>query len=92
MYFPLVLMCLFLAVASSCEKNDDIGLNGKTTAVFKPEVTYGTMTDQDGNVYKTVTMLQRRISVAPGIGSCTALTTIWPEVTSISRLVFLFVV
>lgn len=29
---------------------------GKTTAEFNPSVTYGTMTDQDGNVYKTVTI------------------------------------
>jgi uncharacterized protein (TIGR02145 family) len=28
--------------------------NGKTTAIFSSSVTYGTVTDQDGNVYKTV--------------------------------------
>ncbi|MBN1119431.1 MAG: fibrobacter succinogenes major paralogous domain-containing protein [Bacteroidales bacterium] len=30
--------------------------NGKTTAVFNPDKDYGTMTDQDGNVYKTITI------------------------------------
>lgn len=29
-------------------------LNGLTTAKFNPAIEYGTMTDQDGNVYKTV--------------------------------------
>jgi len=30
--------------------------NGKTTAVFNSGVTYGTLTDEDGNIYKTVTI------------------------------------
>ena len=30
--------------------------NGLTTAVFNSSKTYGTMTDQDGNVYKTITI------------------------------------
>ena len=53
---------MFLVFASSCEKDDDNGpssgnsTNGKTTAVFNPDVSYGTMTDQDGNLYKTVTI------------------------------------
>lgn len=60
--FPFLIMVLFLVFASSCEKDEDNdpGLNnptnGKTTAVFNPDVSYGTMTDQDGNVYKTVTI------------------------------------
>lgn len=44
---------------SSCNKDDSETsnpTNGKTTAVFNTAVTYGTMTDQDGNVYKTVTI------------------------------------
>lgn len=46
-------------VLSSCSKDDDSPsnpTNGKTTAIFNSSVTYGTMTDQDGNVYKTVTI------------------------------------
>lgn len=60
--FSLVVMSFFLVFASSCEKDKDVELqsdnqtNGKTTAVFNPNVTYGTLTDQDGNVYKTVTI------------------------------------
>jgi uncharacterized protein (TIGR02145 family) len=46
---------------SSCSKdeNDSSSINptnGKTTAVFNSNVTYGTITDQDGNIYKTVTI------------------------------------
>jgi len=59
--FPLiVIMGAFLIFSSSCEDVEDNEpnniTNGKTTAVFNPAVTYGTMTDQDGNVYKTVTI------------------------------------
>lgn len=66
--FPLLLMSVFLVFASSCKKDDDndpssnnpsVGNNqdnGKTTALFNTNVTYGTMTDQDGNTYKTVTI------------------------------------
>ncbi len=52
--FSLVLL-LFIV---SCKKDDNIdennGANGKTTAVFNPNLTYGSLTDQDGNVYKTI--------------------------------------
>ncbi len=47
-----LLIAIFLAFTNSC-KNPT---NGKTTAVFNPHITYGTMTDQDGNEYKTVTI------------------------------------
>jgi len=56
----LVLVGVFLVFTSSCEKDDGSSMgnstSGKTTAVFNPDVNYGTMTDQDGNVYKTVTI------------------------------------
>lgn len=43
----------------SCAKDEDGNnksnqINSKTTAVFNPGITYGTMTDQEGNIYKTV--------------------------------------
>jgi uncharacterized protein (TIGR02145 family) len=34
----------------------DSGSGGVSSAVFNPNLTYGTMTDQDGNVYKTITI------------------------------------
>lgn len=54
-----VLITAIVIVFSSCSKDDDNtsnATNGKSTAVFNSIVTYGTMTDQDGNVYKTVTI------------------------------------
>jgi uncharacterized protein (TIGR02145 family) len=59
---PFLIMGVFLLFASSCEKDDDDGstsnnpINGRSTAVFNTKITYGTMTDQEGNVYKTVTI------------------------------------
>jgi len=47
--------CILLA--TSCCKDDDgpsNPTNGLTTAVFNPNLKYGTMTDQDGNTYKTI--------------------------------------
>jgi len=48
----------FLFFTSSCKKDDDDNpsnmTNGKTLAVFNTKLTYGTMTDQDGNTYKTI--------------------------------------
>lgn len=35
-------------------KNDDNNTTGTTTAVFNPDLTYGTMTDQDGNINKAI--------------------------------------
>ena len=51
----LVLFVVLVIIA--CKKeNIDNPTNGKTSVVFNPNVSYGTMTDQDGNVYKTVTI------------------------------------
>ncbi len=51
----LLIMGLFIILASSCEKDDNNNpIPVKIAPVFNPAVTYGTMTDQEGNVYKTV--------------------------------------
>ncbi len=59
-FFLVMIMALFLSLMiSSCNKDDnepDNPFNGKTTAVFNPDLNYGTMTDQDGNEYKTITI------------------------------------
>lgn len=39
--------------SSGCKKDDS---QDKSTIVFNPSISYGTMTDQDGNKYKTVTI------------------------------------
>jgi uncharacterized protein (TIGR02145 family) len=54
------LIALTVSAFNSCKKDDSSKesgspYNGKTTAQFNPEITYGTMSDQDGNVYKTIT-------------------------------------
>src|ERR1039457_2989720 len=51
----LVLFVILVIIACKKEKSEN-PTKGKTTAVFNSAVTYGTMTDQDGNVYKTVTI------------------------------------
>lgn len=51
--FPLLIVGVFLIFASSC-KNDE-GYS-QTKPEFNPKVIYGTMTDLDSNVYKTVTI------------------------------------
>jgi len=58
----LILIALVAIMFNGCKKTDSTDTtpvvtnptNGKTTAVFNPNLTYGTMTDQDGNVYKTI--------------------------------------
>jgi len=56
--FPLTIVALLLSfMINSCKKDEsNNATNGKTTAVFNPNLTYGTMTDQDGNEYKTITI------------------------------------
>lgn len=56
--FSIILAgCLILMVTYGCETDDTINpINGKTTAVFNPGKTYGSLTDQEGNVYKTITI------------------------------------
>src|ERR1035437_2785206 len=49
----LVLIVILVIIACKKEKSDN-PTNGKTTAVFNTDLTYGTMTDQDGNEYKTI--------------------------------------
>lgn len=47
-----------LLIVSSCKKEDNgepaVDIPGKSSAVFNAALTYGSMTDQDGNVYKTI--------------------------------------
>jgi uncharacterized protein (TIGR02145 family) len=45
-----------LLIFVSCCKDDDDNKIGKSTAVFNTAKTYGTVTDIDGNEYKTITI------------------------------------
>lgn len=50
---------IFILSLNSCKKdqsNPTNPYNGKTTAVFNPNIAYDSITDQDGNSYKTVTI------------------------------------
>ncbi len=52
---------LLVSFAMGCDKDepadpDPTGDGGVTSAVFNTAKTYGTMTDQDGNTYKTITI------------------------------------
>ncbi|MCX6226266.1 MAG: fibrobacter succinogenes major paralogous domain-containing protein [Bacteroidia bacterium] len=52
--FPLIIMGMLFMLAKSCKKDDnptpDNGI------IFNPKLIYGTVTDIDGNVYKTITI------------------------------------
>jgi uncharacterized protein (TIGR02145 family) len=54
----LVAVGIVLIYNISCNKDDNNSsinpTNDKTTAVFNSQLSYGTMTDQDGNTYKTI--------------------------------------
>jgi uncharacterized protein (TIGR02145 family) len=58
--YSLFLMGAIIMIMSSCSKDDNdnpVNLtNGKTTARFNSLLTYDTMTDQEGNIYKTITI------------------------------------
>jgi uncharacterized protein (TIGR02145 family) len=62
-FLLLILMVgLFISFANGCkndkDNNEEIApvnpYNGKTTAVFNPNLYYGSLTDIDGNIYKTI--------------------------------------
>ncbi len=53
----LIVFGFLMLVLTSCKKINENPINltnGRTTAHFNPKLKYGTMTDQDGNVYKTI--------------------------------------
>jgi uncharacterized protein (TIGR02145 family) len=57
----LSIIALVVLLFNGCEKDNTCPssnnqTNGKTTAVFNSATTYGSLTDQDFNVYKTVTI------------------------------------
>lgn len=59
-FFMIVLlfsMGIGLCYIPGCDDKDDLNpSNGRTTALFNPDKNYGTLSDQDGNVYKTITI------------------------------------
>ncbi len=53
--FCILLIALVTTVFVGCESGSDSETNGGvSSAVFNSTLTYGTMTDQDGNTYKTI--------------------------------------
>jgi uncharacterized protein (TIGR02145 family) len=55
LFFASLIIILMTVSLSSCEKDNDAPI-GNSDAVFNPSLEYGTMTDQDGNTYKTITI------------------------------------
>lgn len=56
-FFLLVIVGSTLLSTTNCKKDENTPnnlTNGKTTAIFNPNLDYGTVTDQDGNTYKTI--------------------------------------
>jgi uncharacterized protein (TIGR02145 family) len=55
--YAIGIIVIFWMLSFSCEKEDNSNpTNGKTTALFNSQLVYGTMTDQDDNIYKTITI------------------------------------
>lgn len=53
--FAFILTGMLLVMTYSCKKDNSSGSTGGTsTAIFNPNSSYGTMTDQEGNTYKTI--------------------------------------
>lgn len=60
LFIQLLMIGLLSVLTNSCKKDDTViqptGDGGVTSAVFNTTKTYGTMTDQNGNTYKTITI------------------------------------
>ena len=58
MLYPLLIIGSVSLAMFSCKKDDTTKSNNSTSSgiVFNPNKTYGTMTDIDGNTYKTITI------------------------------------
>lgn len=57
LFSPFIGLCFILLHINCCSKEkDENPSNGKTTALFNPNKSYGSLTDQDGNTYKTITI------------------------------------
>lgn len=58
--YALAMAGVFILLASSCQKEDNNNSNSANGVIppimFNPNLTYGTMTDQSGNTYKTITI------------------------------------
>ena len=52
---PILIPVLFVMLTCCCKDPVDQE-TGKSTAVFNPSKTYGTLVDIDGNIYKTITI------------------------------------
>lgn len=50
----ITFVVLYLTACKKDGTSPNNPLNGRTTAVFNPDKTYGKMTDVDGNQYKTI--------------------------------------
>lgn len=51
--YQFILLVMLFLITYSCKKDESIA-NEKTTAEFNPNLIYGTMKDQEGNIYRTI--------------------------------------
>jgi uncharacterized protein (TIGR02145 family) len=65
-YYPIILLFGTVTLATSCKKDDNTKEKpgtGVAPIVFNPDKTYGTMTDKEGNVYKTITISTKKSEI-----------------------------
>jgi len=52
----ILMLGAYLLLANNCSKDNEPVSIGRTSAVFNDDLSYGTLTDQDNNTYRTITI------------------------------------
>jgi uncharacterized protein (TIGR02145 family) len=54
--YTLAIIAMILMLANGCKKDEDKTPVSASEIIFNPNLTYGTVSDIDGNIYKTITI------------------------------------